>query len=448
MEHAISLTYKLINLITEVSPKNGAKLIDRFILSIVGNPTIGRIFFTRDVAVLKRTKHFERICVIADVHIGDAIITQSAISALRDFFPEARIDYIFNKTAESIIAGNPEISNSWPIYASSGLPYPSEPEVGAIKNIVRESGYDFILNLCPFLPAKKINPTGMVMNHLGLVISIAQAQKNFKAKSHMIFQIHQHLHSILEKIKDPEKREGFQGVDIHLSDSAREQADKILKNDDLDPETPKNFFNPDASTPFTKIPLDIQASLLKELVKLPCHILMGASRSEPGVEDKILRGLPISDQKKITIIPATIPLDTYAALIDLCDIFITGDTGPLHIAAARKIPKSGGHKFRNKTAVISIFGATPPRIYGYDSNQPGFPSANQDAPSRTYITPSSTRNLTYIVKKYIAADERSFFDNLNIDKIVSDIRTLISFPSPISGKSGQPHPYKEEKRHR
>jgi len=448
MERVTSLVYKLINLITEVSPKNGAKLIDGFILSVVGNPVIGKTFFKRDAAILGKTGHFRRICVIADVHIGDAVITQSAISALRDFFPEAKIDYIFNKTAEGLIAGNPEISNLWPVYANSGLPYPSESEAKTIKNILERSDYDFVLDLCPFLPAKKIRPSGRVMNHLGLVMSIAQAQKDPEAKSHMVFQLHHHLHSVLGRKKGPEKRKDFLGVNIYLSDDARGQADKILKDDNLGPKMPKILFNPDTSTPFTRIPSDIQASLLKELLKLPCRILLGASRNEPGFEDKILSGLPTNDRRKVIIVPTTLSIDAYAALIDLCDVFITGDTGPLHIAAARKIPKSGGREFRNKTAVLSIFGATPPRIYGYDSGQPGFPPANQDAPSHAYVPLSSARNLAYIVKKYIAADKRSFFDNLDIDEIVSDVRMLISSLPPISGKSGRPHSYKEEKRHR
>ncbi len=433
MEKVISLTYKFINLITEISPENGARLIDKFILGVTGNPIIGWVFFKKDVAIFRRTRSFKKICVIADVHIGDAIISQSAISALRDSFPGAQIDYIFNKTAESVIAGNPEISNLYPVYVGSDSPYPSESEAKTIKGILAKSDYDFILDLCPFLPAKKIRSSGKVMNHLGLVMSIAQAQKNPKAKSHMVSQLYRHIQSVLEK-KSTERRKDFPGVNIYLSDDARRQAGKILEDNNLNLKTPKIFFNPDASTPFTRIPVDIQTSLLKELLKLPCQILLGASRDEFGFEDKVLNGLRMSDRKKIAIVPTVLPIDAYAALIDFCDVFITGDTGPLHIAAAHKVPKSGGRPFRNKTAVLSIFGATPSRLYGYDSQKPGFFPANQDAPSRAYVPPSSTRNLAYIVKKYIAADGRSFFNNLDMDEIASDVRTFIGSPVPVREK--------------
>ncbi len=433
MEKVISLTYKFINLITEISPENGARLIDKFILGITGNPIIGWAFFKKDAAILRRTGGLKRICVIADVHIGDAIISQSAISALRNSFPEAQIDYIFNKTAESVIAGNPEISNLYPVYVSSGLPYPSESEAEAIKGILAKSDYDFILDLCPFLPAKKIRSSGKVMNHLGLVMSIAQAQKDPEAKSHMVSQLYRHIQSVLEK-KNTERRKDSPGVNIYLSEDARKQASKILRDNGLDLKTPKIFFNPDASTPFTRIPADIQISLLKELLKFPYQILLGASRDESGFEDRILNGLRMSDRRKITIVPTALPIDAYAALIDLCDVFITGDTGPLHIAAARKIPKLGGRPFRNKTAILSIFGATPSRLYGYDSQKPGFFPANQEAPSRAYVPLSSTRNLAYIVKKYIAADGRSFFNNLDMDEIASDVRTFIGSPFPVREK--------------
>ncbi len=61
------------------------------------------------------------------------------------------------------------------------------------------------------------------------------------------------------------------------------------------------------------------------------------------------------------------PLDAYAALIDWSDVFVSGDTGPLHMAAAWKKARKEGHVFRNRSGVVGIFGATPPRLSGYDS---------------------------------------------------------------------------------
>jgi hypothetical protein len=86
-------------------------------------------------------------------------------------------------------------------------------------------------------------------------------------------------------------------------------------------------------------------------------------------------------QKKWTIVPLSFPLDSYGALVDFFDGYITGDTGPLHIAAAEKRLVSGQQKFKNSTAIFSIFGVTPARIYGYDSHRDGFLAAHQKAPS-------------------------------------------------------------------
>jgi ADP-heptose:LPS heptosyltransferase len=99
-------------------------------------------------------------------------------------------------------------------------------------------------------------------------------------------------------------------------------------------------------------------------------------------------------REKVTIVPPELPIDAYAALTDACDVFITADTGPMHIAAARKLCVEEGGSFRNRTSVIGLFGPTLPRVYGYDSTREGYTPANQDAPSRVFEAGCSRKNLT------------------------------------------------------
>ena len=86
----------------------------------------------------------------------------------------------------------------------------------------------------------------------------------------------------------------------------------------------------------------------------------------------MLGDLKEEERKRLTIVPKSMNLDAYAALIDFADFFISGDTGPLHIGAARKVSKTGTRKFRNRTYVVSVFGATNARMSGYDSTDPLF----------------------------------------------------------------------------
>ncbi|HEU5228996.1 MAG TPA: glycosyltransferase family 9 protein, partial [Ktedonobacteraceae bacterium] len=56
------------------------------------------------------------------------------------------------------------------------------------------------------------------------------------------------------------------------------------------------------------------------------------------------------------------------ALIDQADIFVTGDTGVMHLAAAeKKLREEDDRRFspRNAVKIIALFGGTNPAYYGY-----------------------------------------------------------------------------------
>ena len=147
--------------------------------------------------------------------------------------------------------------------------------------------------------------------------------------------------------------------------------------------------------------------------------------TDAGIGVRLKASLPsfLSDQVKI--IPVDLALDAYSALIDLCDVFISGDTGPLHLAAARKFSRTGRYTFRNRTAVLSFFGATPARMSGYDSFQPGYLPANQDAPSWSYTAGSPCRNISCLNKMYKTCPTVRCFEEVDMDGLVRRVSTYL-----------------------
>ncbi len=425
-EKTIHYIYELISLFTEKFPRKGAGIIDALVFNLLGNSIPEKVIRIKNLKGLRQIENFQKICVLCDMNIGDAILVQGAILRLRDFFPGARIDYVINRTAKTLLEENPEISNLFAIYSGSTLP--TENDIDAINKILTRVDYDLVLNFCPFIPGKEIaiSPRTKLINFLGVAAAVIRAEKNSQAKNHMIYQTHQFIGGLFSDCNAPEGEGGFPGAHITLSQEAVDKAGEFINESDLDSNKPKIFFNPDASCRFTRIPLDIQVALLKRLADLPIDILLGAGHSAKNIEFSLLGALPEDKSRKIKIVPAATAIDVYAALIDRCDIFITGDTGPLHIAAARKYSRLKGHEFRNRTAIFSVFGATPPRIYGYDSRLPGFFPANQDAPSHVYIAPSSCRNMLCIAKKFITCDPGCFFGSLDIEEIISGIRSYLN----------------------
>lgn len=407
------------SLLTTWFPRGGARFFDALIPPILGNRLLVEAAHRKNLAVLRQVRKFERILVVPDIHIGDAIMMQSAIMAFRDFFPQARIDFVVKKSVGCLMEGNPDVSNLYPLF--TGSLFPSEADLQSLRKLAEENQYDLYYNCSPFFSDRQIAPKGKpVLNFLTSAAGIMRNDLDQTGNNHTLFQCYDLPHKLLALGRQPARSGPLKGVPLMLSDEAFAEAEAFLQGKQ---KGPLLFMNPDTASRFTRVPFQKQVELLKLLARLPGKTLLGTAFVEKGIEEKLLGRLEPVERDKMIFVPPSLSLEGYAALIDFADVFISGDTGPLHMAAARKLSKSGKVKFRNRTFVVSIFGATPARVSGYDSTNPLFQPANQDAPSRTYISESPCRNVTCVNKMAKTCGTVRCFEVLDVERIVRDIQT-------------------------
>jgi len=406
-------------------PRGGAWFFDHTIPPILGNKLLVEHVFKKNLNAIKKVPKFEKILVIPDIHIGDAVMMQGAVQAFRDFFPTARIDYVIKKSAACLIEGNPAISNLYPLF--TGAIYPAESDIESIQKLVAENRYDLCFNCSPFFEDDRLFPKGQKI--LNFLTSAPQMVRNDIDKSglnHFVFQSYLFVDKLLkESSGENPLKTAFQGVPVILSDNAFQKAKNLLMEKNVRLDKPIVVINPDTASPYTLIPFEHQTILLKRMLAMEATVLFGTAFVHTELEKKLLETLSTDEKKKVVVIPRALSLDGYAALVDFADVFISGDTGPLHIAAARKFSKTGNVTFLNKTFVISVFGATPARMAGYDSTNPLFPPANQDAPSRTYVSESPCRNITCVNKMAKTCEKPRCFETLDVENIIDDIKKYL-----------------------
>jgi hypothetical protein len=243
--------------------------------------------------------------------------------------------------------------------------------------------------------------------------------------NHFLFQSYEFPFRLLEKVRPRRRQEEFKGVPLTLSDKAVQEARDFLAASKVPTDRPLVFFNPDTASSFTRIPFEKQLEFLKLLAGAKVHLLLGSAFTAKDIEAELTGRMTQEEKAKVTVVPTSLSIDGYSALIDFTDVFISGDTGPLHMAAARKVSKSGNHTFRNRTFVISIFGATPARMSGYDSTDLLFPAANQDVLSRTYVSESPCRNITCVNKMAKTCKVVRCFEVLDVQGIFGDIQDYL-----------------------
>ncbi len=420
--------FHLTSVLTQWFPRSGARFLNALIRPVLGHKLLVRGIFNKNTEIVKSVKHFRKILVIPDIHIGDAIMMQGAVKAFRDFFPEARIDYVIKQSMGGLIMGNPSITNVYPRF--TGTVFPTPGDIQSLQELVSKNNYDLCFNASPFFENAKLFPKDQVfLNFMTVAPQLLRNELDRTGINHFLHQSYTFIDKLLAGRGFTNTAKTFKGVSVTLSDKAIEEAKAFLREENVPQNQPIVFLNPDTASPYTLIPFEFQAQILKKLLMMDCTVFLGASFTHKEMGRRLLKTLSQAESCKLFLPPPTLSIEAYASLIDFADVFISGDTGPLHIAAARKVSLSGNFKFRNTTFVISVFGATPSRMSGYDSTNSLYPPSNQDVLSKTYVSESPCRNITCVNKMLKTCEKARCFEYVDVEKMIWDIQIYLSNPN-------------------
>ncbi len=268
-------------------------------------------------------KNIHNILVISLSNIGDVILTLPVVAVLREEFPGGNISILVGRRAYGAVKDNPEFSEVI-IYDKSN----TLKEKWHFIKYLRKRRYDLIVDLRHslfplFLGAKNCSPLF------------------FKKAGSGEHRVKKHLSSL--------KRFGFKTDKIrfpfYVSEAARESIKRILGGKI---EAGLTVINPTAAS-HLKCWGDerfiLLAHRIKEISSFPLVIVGGREDREKcrkisgEIEGSFNLGGKLSFQE-------------LAALLERAKVFITNDSGPLHLASAIGVP------------TLAIFGPTDPLKYG------------------------------------------------------------------------------------
>jgi heptosyltransferase-2/heptosyltransferase-3 len=422
-----------IDRLVDFSPVVAPKVLQRIILTIVGSRFVYSLYRRIYGMMLRRVSAFDKILVLGDIGIGDAINVQQAVDILRSLFPHAQIDYLCHETGGDLLSALPSADHVFRVFEGYGVS--SKNDQLRIQSLLRQQNYDVILNFSPFVETGKL---GKRLNLVNLYVPMAA----YVLRSWNVNGGPRHVSSMLrtflldffseaapallhregeEGLKEPPS---FKGNVVYLPHYAVESAQEFLKKNNLAGKDRLVFFNPDGTCRFSQIPIPLQQGILKVLLESRDigGVLIGFGHTDAGIGERIAASMPEALRNKLCLVPP-LPLPVYAALTDACDVFISGDGGPVHIAAAKKVPLAKDDLLRNRTAVVSIFGATDSRMYGYDSERPDHSPSYQDAPSKVFVGSAPCRSLMCVNKLGKTCNEVRCFHGLEAETIAGYVKS-------------------------
>lgn len=268
---------------------------------------------------MTQNKQVKKILILRFGAIGDVVHTTALFRSLKNYDSELEIHYATFIPPSVLIENDPDLKKVWLL---EGKTY--KRLVNLAKELRKEK-FDVFINLQPSIKTKVFSLI------LGAKKTVTY-KKTFKL--HAVENFWRTAKPVFKDIiLDKE-------IKIYLPEESREKIQSLIEQDKL-----VVGFNMGVSSvrQGRKWPSEYWSELAASLIgKYNCQIVLPGS-DEDAEEAKIIENL----SPNITSFCGKLSLIESAALMQRCDIVISGDTGPLHIATAVG------------TSAIGLYGAAP-----------------------------------------------------------------------------------------
>lgn len=286
--------------------------------------------------------------------IGDVLHCTPLAKTLKLQFPQANISWLVGEASQDILHGNPYLDEiivwqreKWERELRGGEWLNSYRNFRLLEYNLRKAQYDLVIDMHGLLL------TGLIAWRSGAAMRIGFAQARegsplfytHRVPAKQPMSIVRHYLQLLQPLKIHKH-----SLEMVMPVAQRDQdyAEDLFTTHHLRKDDLIVALNPSTSWVTKCWPPDHFSSLADLLItKLKAKvILLGAASDQPLVH-KIMQ----NSQGDIINLAGKTNLKELAAVVQKINLFIGGDTGPLHIAAAVGTP------------TISLFGPTDPGIY-------------------------------------------------------------------------------------
>ncbi len=282
-----------------------------------------------------------RILIVSSTALGDTLWATPAIRAIKEHYPGCYLAILCQKKSCEILKNLPMIdalfSFEEPLFFSF-LPLLFQLRVKKFQAIfVLHATQRLIFPLSALLQAEKM--VGFRGKNKGLDALFSHLVEDQK-----IHEIKRRA-SLLHVLGIPCKNTELLYSSLQEEEAA---ADLFLKKKKISLKKPLILLHPGATDSFRRWPKKNYIELGNRLVQqLNCHLLISGGKEEKKLIEQVSANVTGS-----IVLDPPLPLRTFAALIKKCDLLITNDTGPLHLAIA------------TKTKTIGIFLPADPNLTG------------------------------------------------------------------------------------
>ena len=299
-----------------------------------------------------------RILVVQPNWVGDAVMATPTLRALRDLYPEAHISYLLRRYVKPIYTGMPW-ADKLITYRTGKTTKKAGKGLFDLARRLRAGKFDLAILLPNSFQSALLCKTANIRRVIGyerdgrgflITDKLLPQKERGKFVPTPIIRYYMGLAQYLgSKSRDLT-------MELFVTDAEKRQAREILLRSGLDGDIdrpaahgapPLVILNPGAQYGAAKcwLPENFAAVADRLIEQRRATVLISAAPKERRIVDAILRSMR---HAPVDLLAKGITLGSLKEIVRRCDLMISNDTGPRHIAAAFGVP------------VVTIFGPTYP----------------------------------------------------------------------------------------
>jgi heptosyltransferase-1 len=295
------------------------------------------------------------ILIVKMSAIGDVIHTLPALNALRRHFPEARITWLVEEAASSLVMGHEALDRvlvssrkSWLRRLSMSRDWGSIREGYRFIAELRDTEYDLILDFQSLLKSGVLVGLARGKRKIGFDKGMEHMERSYLFLNERVRPVSMDHHALvrglmlLEAIGVPADEIAYR---LPIGEKDRERASRLLMSHKVGRSRPVVVLHPVAQWETKLWTTDRFAALADRLLEeMNAQVVFTG-----GKNDRRTIGAILSHMRNEAVnLAGRTSLKTLAALYEKSGLVISTDTGPMHLAAAVGTP------------VVALFGPTAP----------------------------------------------------------------------------------------
>lgn len=283
-----------------------------------------------------------RLLIVKTSSIGDVIHALPVVQAIRQGLPHAAVDWVVRARSADVLRGNPWVDKLHVL--------PDRPSIGdlwALRNTLRAARYGLALDMQGLLLS------GVITRLSGAPLRVGWDRDR---EGNALFLTHPIVPGGARDRHEVDLLYGFAGALGVPADHAEFTSQPYLAADGADRAAgwlsnlprPRVALNVGAGRAYKRWPLERWGELASALGAAGVGLIFVGDKSDALDVARITPGLP----PRFVDVSGKTTLRELASVLAACDLLVSGDSGPMHLAVAVGTP------------VVALFGATDPRRHG------------------------------------------------------------------------------------